>query len=198
MSSQQTSHTVIKYRRVAEFRRSTFKVRLAIGLLKWCLYLLLIPAFFSGMIMGASLQLGSTWGEAFTNVSIVAEATTETYKTHAHLIKLSAEILFSLERDESIDDLDLIVYVAEVRSKTSELSASVDRTLADYLRAQVEKKKAKVKAHPSAEDSLTLKSLLTSSVIGGTVPILFYWILSYLLTRVWLDRRGQETIELSM
>lgn len=98
------------------------------------------------MIVGASIELGSSWSEAFKNVSLVAKATSETYQTQAHLLQLSTEILLSLEREDSVDDLDLIVYVAEVRSKTSELSASVDRTLADYLKKQVKKNRAQSRA----------------------------------------------------
>lgn len=148
------------------------------------------------MIVGASLKLGSTWGEAFSNVSLVAEATVETYKTNAHLLKLSAEILFSLEKDEAVDDLDMIVYVAEVRSKTSALSASVDQSLVSYLKDQVEKKKIHRQGASSLESFITLKSLLISSVIGAIVPILLYWIFGYILTRIWLDKRAHETVEI--
>ena len=163
------------------------------------LYLLLIPGILSGVIIGASLELGSSWSESFKNVSLVAQATSETYQAQAHLMKLSTEILFSLDREESVDDLDLIVYVAEVRSKTSELSASVDRTLADYLKAQVKKNKAQAaksgqngKSHHMT--SVTLSSLLYASLWGAIAPILIYWVLSYFITRRWLDLRAQETV----
>lgn len=197
MSLLSISHRRRAYRRLSELKRpSNFRLRLMTILIKWCLYILLIPATFGGMIVGASLKLGSTWGEAFSNVSLVADATVETYKTHAHLLKLSAEILLSLEKDEAVDDLDMIVYVAEVRSKTSALSASVDQSLVSYLKGQVEKKKALHKNSPSKESFITLKSLLISSLIGALVPILLYWILGYILTRIWLDKRAHETVEI--
>lgn len=169
--------------------------------MRWVLYLLLIPGILSGVIIGASLELGSSWSEAFKNVSLVAEATSETYQTQAHLLKLSTEILFSLEREESVDDLDLIVYVAEVRSKTSELSASVDRTLADYLKSQVKKNKeqalnAQKDDQSQRGDPITLSSLLYASLLGAIAPLLIYWFVSYFITRRWLDLRARETVKI--
>ena len=191
-----------RYRRIPELSRpTTFRSRLLLALLRWLLYLLLIPGILSGVIVGASLELGSTWSEAFRNVSLVAEATSETYQTQAHLLTLSTEILLSLDREESVNDLDLIVYVAEVRSKTSELSASVDRTLANYLKAQVKKNKEKAARESAGHQVIstppvTLSSLLYASLLGMIAPILLYWLLSYFITRRWLDLRAHETVEM--
>ena len=202
--SRANRHSTSRYRRIPELRRtSNFRSRLILICLRWILYLLLIPSILSGVIIGASIELGSSWSEAFKNVSLVAKATSETYQTQAHLLQLSTEILLSLEREDSVDDLDLIVYVAEVRSKTSELSASVDRTLADYLKKQVKKNRARSRALAEGVANpvsapVTLDSLLSLSLLGAIFPILCYWLLSYLITRWWLDKRARETVAMYM
>ena len=179
---------------------SNFRARVTALLIRWCLYLALIPAILSAGVVGASLELGSSWGEAFRNVRVVATATMETYETHFDLFALSFQILLSLEGEDKPDDLDMIAYVAEIRSKTSELSASIDRTLANYLRQQVERSKARRKQQEKEGDFVammqgpTLTSVATSSMIAALIPIILYWILSFLLTRWWLNIRARETV----
>jgi hypothetical protein len=173
--------------------------------LRWLLYIALIPAMLSGGVIGASLELGSTWSEAVRNVNVVAETTVETYRTHFDLIMLSAQILLKIEGEAKADDLDMIAYVAEVRSKTSELSASLDRALADYVKSQVKRSKERKAAQnqnqtgaKSAPDQspppVTLGDILSSGVFGSLCPLLLYWLIGYVMTRWWLNIRARETV----
>ena len=43
---------------------------------------------------------------------------------------------------------------------------------------------------------VTLSSLLYASLLGMIAPILLYWLLSYFITRRWLDLRAHETVEM--
>ena len=197
--------TRVSYRRVPEWKRpSTIQARLTVFFLRLILYVALIPAMLSGGVIGASLKLGATWSDAVKNVSVVAETTVDTYRTHFDLLKLSAQILFRLEGEAQADDLDMIAYVAEVRSKTSELSASLDRALADYVKRQVkrskERKAAQAQNQSGADSSpvaapISLGDILFSGVIGAFCPLILYWILGYFMTRWWLNVRARETVE---
>lgn len=186
---------------ISEWKRpSTFRTRLLSLVLKWLLYFMLIPAMLSGSVIGASLKLGSSWGEAIKNVSLVAQTTLSTYETHLDLIKLSAQIILKLEGESHSSDLDMIAYAAEVRSRTSALSAEIDKTLADYLRRQVELSKKRTidtsNSTPSEAEIVTLEEVIGGSIIGAIIPLFMYWILSYLLTRWWLMIRDRETLSI--
>lgn len=187
-------------RRVPEWRRpSTFRARLISLSLKWLLYFMLIPSMLSGGVIGASLELGSTWGEAFKNVSLVAQTTLSTYETHLDLIELSAQVLLKLDGEAQASDLDMITYAAEVRSRTSALSAEIDKALADYLKRQVERSRQRATADrpvPSSAEPVTLEEVLGGGVFGALIPLLMYWLLSYALTRWWLIARDRETLSL--
>lgn len=205
MKSQLPQYTpptsLVGYRRVPEWQRqSNFRARVLAALVRGLLYLALIPAILSAGVVGASLELGSSWSEAFRNVKVVANATIETYRTHFSLVTMSAHILLSLESDEAPDDLDMIAYVAEIRSKTSELSASIDRTLADYLKRQVELSKQRRQLgeqanRPVDNSAPTLTSVAYAGLLAALVPLLIYWLLGYMLTRWWLSVRARETVE---
>jgi hypothetical protein len=190
------------WRRVPELaRHTTLTVRLSSLLIKWLLYIVLIPGVLSGGVVGASLELGSSWGEAFHNVSLVGRTTLETYQTHLELINISARVLLRLEGEPHASDLDMIAYAAEVRSKTSELSASIDKSLADYLKKQVEQAKrddSQASQTPQAPQRapVTLKSVLKASALGALFPLMLYWLISYALTRWWLTQRDRETVKL--
>ena len=195
----------VKYRRIPEWKRkSNFQTRLIMWLLRWALYIALIPAMLSGAVIGMSLKLGATWDESVKNVNLVAQTTLETYETHYDLIKLSGQILFKLDEENANEDMDMIVYAAEVRSKMSELSASLDRALAKYLKQQVarsKQRKALAKAQGASGDAvavaeapITLSDVLFSGILGALSPLLIYWLLSYLLTRFWLNIRARETV----
>ena len=187
------------WKRVPELaRHTTLTVRLSSLFIKWLLYIALIPGVLSGGVVGASLELGSSWGEAFHNVSLVGRATLETYQTHLELINISARVLLRLEGEPHASDLDMIAYAAEVRSKTSELSASIDKSLADYLKKQVEQAKRDHSQAPQTPQvaPVTLKSVLKASALGALFPLILYWLISYALTRWWLTQRDRETVKL--
>jgi len=184
---------------IPEWRRpSTFRARLISLSLKWLLYLSLIPSMLSGGVIGASLELGSTWGEALRNVRLVAQTTLSTYETHLDLIELSAQVLLKLDGEAQATDLDMITYAAEVRSRTSALSAEIDKALADYLKRQVERTRAKRSgsSSKSSATAVTLGDVISGGLSGALIPLLLYWLLSYLLTRWWLLVRDRETLTL--
>lgn len=192
----------VKYRRVPEWRRkSNLHTRFSLFILRCLLYIALIPGMLGGVVVGASLELGASWNEAFKNVGIVSQTTIETYKTHFDLIKLSAQIILKLEGEDHADDMEMVAYAAEVRSKTSELSASLDRALADYLKKQVKRSKARRLKRESSKGAMeqlppvTLSDILMSGIMGALCPLFLYWILGYFMNRWWLNVRARETIE---
>jgi len=187
--------------RVPEWRRSsTFRARLISLCLKWALYIMLIPGLLSGAVIGASLELGSSWSDAFKNLRLITQTTVSTYETNIELIELSTNMLLSLEGEGQPSDLDMITYAAEARSQMSALSAELDQALANYLKAQVQRSKERAASAAARgevlSDPVTLSSVFNASLIGALIPLALYWVLSYLLTIWWLNQRDRETLEI--
>ena len=187
--------------RVPEWRRpSTFRARLISLCLKWALYIMLIPGLLSGAVIGASLELGSSWSDALKNLRLITQTAISTYETNIELIELSTNMLLSLEGEGQPSDLDMITYAAEARSQMSALSAELDQALANDLKAQVQRSKERAASAAARgevlSDPVTLSSVFNASLIGALIPLALYWALSYLLTIWWLNQRDRETLEL--
>jgi len=161
---------------------------------------MLIPGLLSGAVIGASLELGSSWSDALKNLRLITQTTVSTYETNIELIELSTNMLLSLEGEGQPSDLDMITYAAEARSQMSALSAELDQALANYLKAQVQRSKERAASAAARgevlSDPVTLSSVFNASLIGALIPLALYWALSYLLTIWWLNQRDRETLEL--
>ena len=161
-------------------RRTTYTWRLPKGLFLTFFSFCLLPLCFASATLSASLRCGADFEESVEILghSIIVART--------HLVERydSAQVGLQMLINPSAaqEKRSLMVRVLESNAKAKQAAAAAQLSIARAISGE-------------EGEPIPVESVVRWGVVGFFMPFFFYFLLSFLLTRLWLRRRHWETVE---